>query len=103
MTVALALKKVLTPMAQPHQRLWAIPKPLQTVTPLKARTAASQANAAPVTAMAVTVASVVSAMAVANAAMQRPSPAPPKAKKARKWSTSCALLTLPSLLQRQHR
>jgi len=48
------------------------------------------------------VASVVSAMAVANAAMQRPKPAPPKAKKARKWSTSCALLTLPSLLQRQH-
>ena len=84
MTVALAPKKVLTPMVQPHQTRPAMQKAALTPTLLKARTAARPANAVHVTATAVTVASVVD---VANAAMPRPKPAQPKAKKARKLST----------------
>ena len=87
MTVALAPKKVLTPMAQPHQTRPAMQKAALTPTLLKARTAARPANAVHVTATAVTVASVVDAVSAANAAMPRPKPAQPKAKKARKLST----------------
>ena len=72
MTVALALKKALTPMAQPHQRLQAIQKPLQTATPAMARKAASPANAVHVTAMA---ANVVDAVSVATATTLHPNPA----------------------------
>lgn len=104
MTVALAPKKAtLTPMARPHQRRRAILKPPPTAAATKALTAASPANAAHATAMAVTVASVVDAASAANAAMRHPNLAQPKAKKARKSSTWCALLTLPSPLLHLHR
>jgi len=98
MTVALARKKTLTPMAQPYQRPRATQKPLQTATPAMARTAVSPANAVHVTAMAV---NVVDAVSVATAAMRHLHLAQPKAKKARKLSTSCALPTSPSPRQRQ--
>ena len=87
MTVALAPKKVLTPMAQPHQTHRAMQKLALTPTLLKARTVARLANAVHVTATAVTVASVVAVVSAANAAMRRPKPAQPKGKKARKLST----------------
>jgi hypothetical protein len=103
MTAALAPKKVLTPMVQPHQTRPAMQKAALMPTLLKALTAARPANAVHVTATAVTVASVVDAVSAANAAMRRPNPAQPKGKKARKLSTWCALLTLPSPQQRLHR
>ncbi len=69
----------------------------------KAKRAASPANAAHVTATVVTVASVVDAASAANAVMRQPHLAQHKAKKARKSSTWCALLTLPSQLQHLRR